>query len=80
MTAASGGRLVLKSNPAGAIVPAAKEFDGFSSGVLDWGVTATGYLTDKFPEATLFSSQIGGLSPQEYSAWYLVCDGLELAA
>ncbi|MGB2814772.1 MAG: TRAP transporter substrate-binding protein DctP [Dehalococcoidales bacterium] len=80
VTAASGGRLVLKCNTAGAIVPAAKEFDGFSSGVLDWGVTATGYVADKFPQATLFSSQIGGLSPQEYSAWYLVGNGMELAA
>jgi len=79
VTTASGGRLVMKANPAGAISPAAKEFDGVHAGVLDFAMTAYGYWTDKFPAAMLFTYQIGGLSPMEAAAWQLVGGGNELA-
>jgi TRAP-type mannitol/chloroaromatic compound transport system substrate-binding protein len=71
--------LVVKSNPADAISPAAKEFDGVNAGVLDFAMTAYGYWTDKFPASQLFTYQIAGLSPMEHAAWHLVGGGDELA-
>jgi TRAP-type mannitol/chloroaromatic compound transport system substrate-binding protein len=79
VTAASGGRLVMKCNPADAIVPATKEFDGVDSGAIDYAMTAYGYWTDKFPAAQLFTYQVGGLSPMEAAAWQLIGGGNELA-
>lgn len=80
VTAASGGRLVMRCNPADAIVPATKEFDGIDGGALDYALTAYGYWTDKFSAAQLFTYQIAGLSPMEHAAWHLVGGGDELAA
>lgn len=49
VTKASGGRLVFKAYPAGAIAPATKEFDAINSGMLQYGATSFGANIDKFP-------------------------------
>jgi len=78
-TLASGGRLVLKPNPSGAIVPASKEFDGVHGGSLDYAMTAFAYWKDKFPAAGLFTFTVNGLSPTEQLLWHLGGGGKELA-
>lgn len=78
-TLASGGRLVMKPQPAGGIVPATKEFDGIHGGSLDYAMTAFAYWTDKFPAAGMFTFTVGGLSPVEQLLWHLEGGGKELA-
>ena len=78
-TTNSGGQFVLKSNPAGAIVPAAKEFDGVNGGSLDYAMTAYTYWKDKFPAAGLFTFTVAGLSPVEQMLWHLQGDGNALS-
>lgn len=77
-TQASAGRLVLKPQPAGGIVPATKEFDGVHGGSLDYALTAVTYWMDKFPAAGLFTFTIGGLSPVEQMLWHLQGGGNDL--
>lgn len=79
VTAASGGRLVMKYHPAGAIAPAAEEFDAVHDGSLDYAMTAFTYWKDKFPAAGPFTFMVAGLSPIEKLAWYLTGGGKELA-
>jgi len=79
VTQSSGGRLVLKPQPAGGIVPATKEFDGIHGGSLDWAQTAFAYWKDKFPAAGLFTFTVGGLTPVEQMLWHLQGGGKELA-
>jgi TRAP-type mannitol/chloroaromatic compound transport system substrate-binding protein len=78
ITTTSGGRLVLKLHPGGAIVPASEEFDGVHEGLLDWAEVVPSYWSDKFPMAGLFSFTVAGLSPIEQLLWMLEGDGLEL--
>jgi len=79
ITEASGGRLVLKPHPGGAIVPGSKEFDGIDTGALDYSSTAFVYWMDKFPAAGMFTFTIGGLSPMEMYLWFVGGGGRELA-
>jgi len=79
VTLASGGRLVLKPQPAGGIVPATKEFDGIHGGSLDYAQTAFAYWKDKFPAAALFTFTVAGLSPVEQMLYHLQGGGKELA-
>jgi len=75
----SQGRLVLKLNPGGAIVPATKEFDGVETGVLDWAhANIAGYWVERLPAAPLFTYTIGGLSPVEAILWYVAGGGRQL--
>jgi len=75
----SQGRLVLKLNPGGAIVPKTKEFDGVETGVLDWAhASIAGYWVERLPVAPLFTYTIGGLSPVEAILWYVAGGGREL--
>ena len=69
----------MKPNPAGAIVPAAKEFDGVNGGSVDYAMTAFAYWKDKFPAAGLFTFTVAGLSPFEQLLWHLQGGGKELA-
>jgi len=79
VTEASDGKLVLTIEQAGAIAPAAKEFDGVDSGLLDYASSSFSYLRDKFLAAPLFDYQIGGLSPMETLIWQITGGGLELS-
>lgn len=76
--AASGGRLVLKVNPAGAIYPATKELDGVHRGVLDFADTCYMYYRDRWPAAPIFTAKPAGMSPAEALLWVLEGGGHEL--
>ena len=53
VNSASEGGFVMKVQPAGAVVPATKEFDGVDRGVVDCAQTSYMYWLDKFPAAGL---------------------------
>src|SRR5262247_2340243 len=57
---ASGGRLQIKTSPAGTIVPAFEVTDATHKGVLDGAHTWSGYLIGKHPAAVLFTGGPGG--------------------
>lgn len=71
ITKASGGRLVLKHHPGGAIVPATKEFDGVATGLADYALTPITYKKDEWIVATLFTFRVAGLSALEMTMWHL---------
>jgi TRAP-type mannitol/chloroaromatic compound transport system substrate-binding protein len=79
ITRASGGRLVLKLEPGGAIVPAAKEFDGIHKGLLDWADTCYMFWKHLFPAAGLFTMKSGEWTPTEALLWFTAGDGGALA-
>jgi TRAP-type mannitol/chloroaromatic compound transport system substrate-binding protein len=56
----SGGRLQIKTSPAGTIVPAFEVVDATHKGVIDGAHTWTGYLIGKHPAAVLFTGGPGG--------------------
>jgi len=76
--AASGGRLVFKVHPAGAIYAATKELDGVHRGVLDFADTCYMYYRDRWPAAPIFTAKPGGMSPMEALAWVIEGGGHEL--
>lgn len=59
---AAGGRLVIKSFPGGAIVPATQESDALRTGTLEYAYTANGYNKHLDPAFPLFDQMAGGLS------------------
>jgi len=61
---AAGGRLQIKTSPAGTIVPAFEVTDATHKGVIDGAHTWSGYLIGKHPAAVLFT---GGRAAR--SAW-----------
>src|SRR5690349_21364140 len=56
----TGGRLQIKTLPAGAIVPAFEVTDATHKGVIDGAHTWSGYLIGKHPAAVLFTGGPGG--------------------
>ncbi len=70
ITQSSGGRLELKPSAAGGLVPAMKEFDAVTGGVIEGGMGPAYYWKDKLPAAPLFSYQVGGLSSAETMLWW----------
>lgn len=75
----SGGRLKIKMQPGGAIVPSKQVFDAVSSGTLDIGCTWAGWWMGKFPAAVLFgNSYPNGLQTAEMLGWIYTGGGLEL--
>ncbi len=78
LEANSGGRIVVKVEAAGAIVPAAKEFDGVDGGLIQLGSGAASYWRDKFNAAGLFTFTVAGLSPMESLYWFKQGGGKEL--
>jgi TRAP-type mannitol/chloroaromatic compound transport system substrate-binding protein len=74
----SGGRLKVKTEAAGAIVPAAKEFDGVDGGLIQFASGAASYWRDKFNAAGLFTFTVAGLSPMESLYWWKQGGGKEL--
>jgi len=59
----------LKLFPAGAVVPALKEFDGVHDGIVEFAEIYPPYWLDKLPNAGLFAYTVGGLSGLEYFMW-----------
>jgi TRAP-type mannitol/chloroaromatic compound transport system substrate-binding protein len=78
ITKASGGRLVIKAFVGGSVVPATKEIDGVSEGVLDMCYTCPMYNLDKWKAAGLISSRPGGLPGEALRTWFNYGGGAEL--
>jgi len=78
ITKASGGRLVVKAFVGGSVVPATKELDGVSVGVLDMCYTCPMYNLDKWTAAGLISSRPGGLPGEALRTWFNYGGGAEL--
>jgi len=79
VTEMSGGRLTVKSFPAGAIVPALKEMFAVHEGTLDACFTGSHYHTSEVGMAgDLFNLYPAGLSPAEMMTWVYEGGGLEL--
>jgi TRAP-type mannitol/chloroaromatic compound transport system substrate-binding protein len=69
VNAASEGKMELKLFPAGAVVPALKEFDGVHDGIVDFAEIYPPYWLDKLPNAGIFAYTVGGLTGLEYFIW-----------
>ena len=78
ITKASGGRLTVKAFVGGSVVPATKELDGVSEGVLDMCYTCPMYNLDKWKSAGLISSRPGGLPGEALRTWFNYGGGAEL--
>jgi len=78
ITKASGGRLVVKAFVGGSVVPATKELDGVSEGVLDMCYTCPMYNLDKWKAAGLISSRPGGLPGEALRTWFNYGGGADL--
>ncbi len=70
ITKASGGRLTIKAFVGGSIIPATKEVDAVSMGVLQMAYTAPMYNLDKWKAAGLISSRPGGLPGEALRTWF----------
>lgn len=77
----SGGRLQITLEPPGAIVPAFEILDAINKGVLDGGVSWSGYWTGKNTAFSLYASATGGpfgLNNWDYIAWLYTGGGAQL--
>jgi TRAP-type mannitol/chloroaromatic compound transport system substrate-binding protein len=75
----TNGRMVVKMNPGGAIVPALKVFDAVAGGTLDMGCTWAGWWIGKFPSSVLFANSYpNGMQTLEMLGWIYAGGGLEL--
>jgi TRAP-type mannitol/chloroaromatic compound transport system substrate-binding protein len=77
----SGGRLIIKTLPAGAIVPAFELLDATSKGVVDGAHAWAGYWVGKDKTAILFTGGPGGTYGMDfidYLGWMYDGGGLEL--
>jgi len=80
INAMSGGRLVVKDFPGGAIVPPTKEFDGVLKGTIDAGIMAHCFNAPWFPQSGLFFQVVGGMRTPVYMMWFEQGGGHKLAA
>ena len=78
ITKASGGRLVIKPFVGGSVVPATKELDAVSEGVLQMAYTCPMYNLDKWKAAGLISSRPGGLPGEALRTWFNYGGGADL--
>ncbi len=78
ITKASGGRLVIKPFVGGSVVPATKEVDAVSEGVLQMCYTTPMYNLDKWKAAGLISSRPGGLPGEALRTWFNYGGGADL--
>lgn len=78
ITEASGGRLVIKPFVGGSVVPATKELDAVSEGVLQMCYTTPMYNLDKWKAAGLISSRPGGLPGEALRTWFNYGGGADL--
>lgn len=77
----SGGRLKIELLPAGAVVPPFEVLDAVNRGVLDGGITWSGYWTGKNSAFSLFSSATGGpfgMNNWDFTAWLYAGGGIQL--
>ncbi len=77
----AGGRLRIELLPAGAVVSAFEVLDAVNRGVLDGGVTWSGYWVGKNSAFSLFASAAGGpfgMNNWDFTAWLYAGGGIEL--
>jgi len=77
----SGGRLRIELLPAGAVVGAFEVLDAVNRGVLDGGITWSGYWVGKNSAFSLFASATGGpfgMNNWDFTAWLFAGGGIEL--
>ncbi|MDI6755587.1 MAG: TRAP transporter substrate-binding protein [Thermodesulfobacteriota bacterium] len=81
VNALAAGRLEIKLEPPGAIVPAFEILDAVHKGVLDGGVAWSGYWVGKNTAFSLFASATGGpfgMNNWDHVAWIFAGGGQEL--
>jgi TRAP-type mannitol/chloroaromatic compound transport system substrate-binding protein len=77
----AGGRLRIELLPAGAVVPAFEVLDAVNKGVLDGGITWSGYWVGKNSAFSLFASAAGGpfgMNNWDFTAWLFEGGGIQL--
>lgn len=78
ITRASGGRLVVTSHAAGAIVPAFDVFDAVAKGTVEMGHSAAYFWQGRLPAAPYFCAVPFGLDAAGMNAWLQAGGGLAL--
>jgi TRAP-type mannitol/chloroaromatic compound transport system substrate-binding protein len=76
---ASGGRIDWTVDDPGKVVPAFAIVDAVRAGKIEAGYTWLGYDEGRIPASVLFGSVPFGMTPWEYSAWWVGGGGRELA-
>ena len=78
MEVASGGRFILKVEPAGSITPATEEWKGVHTGVLDWAGGGGGYAIAEIPWNGQLIQPAAGMPPEPLQIW-LDIEGCDIA-
>ncbi len=78
VSAMSNGRLTIKVNGAGELVPAMGVFDAVARGAVEMGHGAAYYWKGKIPAAQFFTAVPFGMNAQEMNGWLHHGGGLEL--
>ncbi|MBJ20654.1 MAG: TRAP transporter substrate-binding protein [Phycisphaeraceae bacterium] len=79
LRAASGGRIDWTIDDPGEVVPAFSIVEAVSRGKIEAGYTWLGYDQGRLAASVLFGAVPFGMTPWEYSAWWVRGGGLELA-
>ncbi|MCS6921019.1 MAG: TRAP transporter substrate-binding protein [Elioraea sp.] len=78
LRAMSGGRIDLRVQEPGTVIPALGVFDAVSEGKVDAGYSWMGYEIGKIPASALYGATPFGMEALEFSAWYWFHGGKEL--
>lgn len=78
VTEMSGGRLTIRSLPAGSVVGGLDVFDAVNQGVIDASHSISSYWIGKEPSAPLFAAIPFGLDAIEFCIWLYYSNGLDL--
>lgn len=78
LEAASGGSIKVKIYEPGKLVPPFQIHEAVSTGKVNAGYTAAGYIAGKLPAASLFIAAPFGPGPLEYLAWFYEGNGRKL--
>jgi TRAP-type mannitol/chloroaromatic compound transport system substrate-binding protein len=74
----SGGRLNIDVKPDGAVVKAFDTLDAVHNGTVEMAHAWDGYWMGQMPAAAFFAATPGGMGAQEYTAWILDGEGMNL--
>lgn len=78
LRAMSGGRIDLRVQEPGTVIPALGVFDAVSEGKVDAGYTWMGYEIGKVPASALYGATPFGFESMEFAAWYWFHGGKDL--
>lgn len=79
LSAATGGRIDWTIDDPGEVVPAFAIVEAVSRGKIEAGYTWLGYDQGRLPVSVLFGAVPFGMTPWEYTAWWVAGGGAELA-